>query len=361
LPEVLRSILDSSVRERSKSIDRLILNHRNRFITLRDDVALFLYRGGVASSICVAGDFNNWDARSSPMRRLPGTDLHYLELEVPPDSRVEYKFVRDGEWILDPLNPQSVSGKFGQNSVLTMPKYVELWSTPEVPRRLGTLRRLDLANREIASRWDISTYVPEAQGPASMLLVLGGSDYWEYGGIGHVVDQATLSGATKHLVAILADPKDRAREYGMPRSCCQFLARELVPEVRQGLGLRRDPTRTAVIGAARAGLISVLCTLNHPTEIGMAGAQSGYFTGRGYEMVVSSAATGPCSSSVYLDCGSLETSVQGQGSIAHASREIAATLRSRGCTVKFLETNEGHNWTAWRRRLPVLLRFLFGG
>ena len=54
--------------------------------------------------------------------RLDGTDLWYLVLELPSESRVEYKLevVRGGtvEWIEDPLNPSRARDPFGANSVL---------------------------------------------------------------------------------------------------------------------------------------------------------------------------------------------------------------------------------------------------
>ena len=46
---------------------------------------------------------------STALARIEGTDLWYLTLEIPPGSRVEYKFevARGGAsaWVEDPLNP----------------------------------------------------------------------------------------------------------------------------------------------------------------------------------------------------------------------------------------------------------------
>ena len=56
------------------------------------------------------------------LSRVDGTDLWYLTLELPPDSRVEYKLEVDprrrGEWIEDPLNPNRARDPFGANSVV---------------------------------------------------------------------------------------------------------------------------------------------------------------------------------------------------------------------------------------------------
>ena len=56
-----------------------------------------------------------------PLARVDGTDLWHVFLELPPGSRVEYKFevVADGEdrWINDPLNPVLALERFGAISV----------------------------------------------------------------------------------------------------------------------------------------------------------------------------------------------------------------------------------------------------
>ena len=59
---------------------------------------------------------------STSLSLVNGTDLWYLTLEIPPGSRVEYKYEihRGGgsNWIEDPLNPNRARDPFGANSVL---------------------------------------------------------------------------------------------------------------------------------------------------------------------------------------------------------------------------------------------------
>ena len=54
---------------------------------------------------------------SQPLHQLKDTDLWHLTLDIPPRSRVEYKFeiVRNGNghWIEDPLNPFRATDPFG--------------------------------------------------------------------------------------------------------------------------------------------------------------------------------------------------------------------------------------------------------
>jgi AMP-activated protein kinase-like protein/putative zinc finger protein len=83
----------------------------------RVQVELELAKGD-ARSVAVAGDFNEWKAEGSRMRR--GSDgVWRIRLELPP-GRYQYAFVIDGEqWMADPQASTVVdSGFSGTNSVL---------------------------------------------------------------------------------------------------------------------------------------------------------------------------------------------------------------------------------------------------
>jgi 1,4-alpha-glucan branching enzyme len=67
----------------------------------------------------VAGDFNNWDTESTPLRRE--TDgIWRARIDAPPAGRYRYKFVVNGvRWIDDPHNGFKESDGFGGfNSIL---------------------------------------------------------------------------------------------------------------------------------------------------------------------------------------------------------------------------------------------------
>jgi 1,4-alpha-glucan branching enzyme len=65
----------------------------------------------------LAGSFNNWDYKSTPLRK--GKDnIWRTSLSLKP-GRYEYKFYVDGNWWNDPSNNSSVGNSFGtQNSVI---------------------------------------------------------------------------------------------------------------------------------------------------------------------------------------------------------------------------------------------------
>src|SRR5712671_5203604 len=65
----------------------------------------FVYRDPKATDVKLAGEFNDWDERGNaiPMDRLAATDLFSHTLTVLGPTRLEYKFIVDGEWKIDPL------------------------------------------------------------------------------------------------------------------------------------------------------------------------------------------------------------------------------------------------------------------
>ena len=69
-----------------------------------------------AQKINVAGQFNGWNSESHPLQ-LTGEGVHELFVRLPPGSH-PYKLVVDGQWMLDPANPEKLDdGTGNENSV----------------------------------------------------------------------------------------------------------------------------------------------------------------------------------------------------------------------------------------------------
>ena len=82
-----------------------------------DGRVLFSYKDPAASSVFVAGEFNNWSTSRSPMvKNRHG--VFTAEINLSPGS-YQYKFVVDGNWLPDPNNPKTTEDGFGgENSVI---------------------------------------------------------------------------------------------------------------------------------------------------------------------------------------------------------------------------------------------------
>jgi len=68
--------------------------------------------------VVLAGTFNAWDVKRTPLRKFP--EGWKTTLWLPP-GRYEYRFVVDGQWMNDPNQQDSAPNDFGgTNSVLVV-------------------------------------------------------------------------------------------------------------------------------------------------------------------------------------------------------------------------------------------------
>jgi chromosome partitioning protein len=82
---------------------------------------LFVQPFSIGSSVCVAGEFNQWTPERTPLRPNPATGSLEALVEMPP-GYAQYRLVVDGRWMPDPFNPVVAPNPFGgSNSVVVVP------------------------------------------------------------------------------------------------------------------------------------------------------------------------------------------------------------------------------------------------
>lgn len=95
----------------------------------------FTFDHPTATSVCVAGTFNDWHPTTKAMQMQAVGSGHWLKEAFLPPGDYEYCLVVDGQWIPDPLAPKTVPNPFGgKNSVL------------HVARSPGATHRFDAQN-----------------------------------------------------------------------------------------------------------------------------------------------------------------------------------------------------------------------
>ena len=77
------------------------------------DEVVFAAKFDDAKKVLVAGDFNGWQAMSTPMRVSSRPGLWTTTLPLPP-GRYRYRLVVDGKWMTDPNNQYVESNQFGE-------------------------------------------------------------------------------------------------------------------------------------------------------------------------------------------------------------------------------------------------------
>lgn len=229
----------------------------------------------------------------TPLLRFQNTDLMYLTLRCPSDARFSYLFKihSDGEFERtnaafekDAWNPHEFAGA----------STIELPLAPAQPylRRAasapaGRLVEATVPSDILKAERKIAVYVPHAfqkQDGAALpcCVFLDGEAY------GHwpkpliptpvLLDNLIAQGKLPPLLAILVDSgATRNRDLLMDSSFADFLAKELVPWVRQNYGAAESPGKIAIAGSSAGGLCAAFTALRHPDVFGNVLSQSGAF------------------------------------------------------------------------------------
>ena len=78
---------------------------------------IFNYYDPVAQNVQLVGDYSNWEPVEDIMVQEKGNNLWKGTFPLDP-GKYQYKFVVDGEWKLDPYNPEVITGNMGANNSL---------------------------------------------------------------------------------------------------------------------------------------------------------------------------------------------------------------------------------------------------
>ncbi len=84
----------------------------------------FEFTHPTATTVCVAGTFNDWQPETKPLHSVGGGRWH--QDTVLPPGTYEYCLVVDGHWIPDPRAKVTAPNPFGgMNSLLTVARSLE--------------------------------------------------------------------------------------------------------------------------------------------------------------------------------------------------------------------------------------------
>jgi enterochelin esterase-like enzyme len=362
LQESLKGVYaDSSAR----LVSAFLEENAGRFPLIEDSLVTFVYNGIVGLRATVPSDINRWDTKADEMKKLGRTDLYYLTLVMPMDARIDYKFYVDRLWMLDPLNPRTIRGGFGDNSEFSMPLYVRPPEIAEVliPQR-GTLREHDFTSEILPSTRKIHVYLPfgslpdtagqvAVPGPFPVIFVQDGGEYITLASMVNVLDNIIRRGRIPPVIAVFIDPVDRNYEYWLNKNYERLLIEEIIPFIRARYDVSTRPDDTAIMGASLGGAISFMIAMNHPEIFGMCGSQSGAFEVDDGALLAMAGESPKQLVDFYIDCGKF-------GDLLDENRKMHAILTAKGYRIKYQEFNEGHSWGNWRAHIDDMLVFFWG-
>jgi enterochelin esterase family protein len=335
----------------------------------------FLFRGE-ADEVHVAQRIVGLPNRL-PLKRLRGTDLWYLVLELPKGSRIEYQIeVRRGaqhERFNDPLNPMKSHSPLGSSSVCFAYGYdTPEWTLPDPDARPGELRDLVLPSRALRRDTKVTVYLPARFRPTAsypLLVVHDGGDFLQYAAAKTVLDNLIHRLEVAELIAVFTRPGNRLVEYANGAAHARYIAAELVPIVEEELPLAGVPAGRCLMGSSFGGIASLSTAVRYPGHFGSLLLQSASFV---FTDIGTDHGGGPAFDPVvkfvnryrehpvrvvekmFASCGVYEPLITG-------NRAMMPVFTETGMEVKYLEARDGHNWESWRDRLRDGLSWLFPG
>jgi enterochelin esterase-like enzyme len=314
---------------------------------------------------------------SQPFERVADTDLWALVLELPENSRVEYKLevLANGQsqWIEDPLNSRRARDPFGANSVVhTLGYETPEWTRPDPESRPGTLEELVVRSRALGEDRAVTLYLPARLRRTRrypLLLVHDGGDYLRYANLQTVLDNLIHRLEIPPLVVALMHPRERLNEYVGDLGHTRFLTEELVPQLEKRFPLLARPEGRGLMGASFGAVSSLHAAWGAPGFYGRLLLQSGSFAftdigrhnqrGPLFDPIVSfmnAFRSQPVhvADRLFVSCGIYE-------SLIYENRSLVPLLQATGMQVRYVEARDGHNWENWRDRLREGLSWLFPG
>lgn len=336
-------------------------------------MAMFVFRGDVD-----AVNVRHWIyglTSTQPCTRIDGTELWYAILEMPAESRVEYKFEivlgDKARWIKDPLNPNLARDPYGANSVCYGEGYARPeWTLPDPDARQGSLKSVVFRDTPLGTQ-HMSVYLParfHEDRRYNLLIVHDGGDFLDYADLKVVLDNLIHNLDCAPLIVALSHPNNRLDDYPNNEAHARYVREVMVPWLEEQFPLYGTPESRCLMGASFGAVASLSVAARYPSDFGKLLLQSGSFgftdigkqhRGPLFDRVVEfvndyRAAPKRVADRVFISCGMYE-------SLIYENRSMVPLFQSTGMEVRYVEARDGHNWENWRDRLREGLSWLFPG
>lgn len=334
----------------------------------------FVWRGA-AEQVFLRCWISGFDT-AQPLHSLTGTDLWATTIELPPGSRIEYKFeiIAAGrrQLVVDPLNPVLAHDPFGANSVCQGAGYERpSWTFHDPEVRRGGLDTIRLDSPALGEARDVGLYLParfRRNRRYPLLIVHDGHDYLKYADLRIVLDNLIHHLDIPPLIVALTESPDRLREYAADDRHAAFIADDLLPYLDSNYPLLDERAARGVMGASFGAVAALHAAWRAPSSFGCLLLQSGSFAfsdiGRHSRGPIFDPVArfmnafredpGDLSGRIYMSCGIYE-------SLIYENRSLLPRLQAQGLDVRFEEARDAHNWENWRDRLRSGLSWLYPG
>jgi enterochelin esterase family protein len=335
-----------------------------------DSVILMYY--GKAESVQWAGDFNGWSQHEPKALgiRVEGSDIWFTSIHLPPDARVDYKIIVDGNWILDPDNElKQMAGVGGgsYNSELRMPAYVvDTIGNLRTDIRKGSLSNAySLQSHSMDYELNYQVYVPhnyENLDNLPSLYVTDGHEYSrpELGNMITILDNLIEDKRIQPLLVVFVDPRNpdnlnenrRMSEYVLNVAFVEFFTDELIPEIDSKFKTSAFAADRGILGTSLGGLNSSYfhaAANNYFKRIGI-NSPAFFYKEEIFDIYDTLQAI---PSRIIMTTGTMYDTQP-------AALRMKGIMEGKGYPLLYIEVNQGHSWGNWEELLDDALVYLYG-
>ncbi len=233
--------------------------------------------------------------RQGQLNRLLDTDVWFRSYVIRSDARITYVFSpndslipedmqkRRANILPDPLNPKRGSSlESPESSILELPGLPPpTWTKKRTDAPIGKVEERRLKSILWSDERALRIYTPSGYNPSSdygLLILFDGQYYADQ--VPTILDNLIADGATAPMVAVMIDNIDnqsRLRELHCNERFTDFIAKEIIPWVRQNYHVTTDPRRVVIGGTSAGGLAAAFAGLLHPELFGNILSNSGSF------------------------------------------------------------------------------------
>jgi len=340
---------------------------------VEDDSLLHFVWYGRADSVFINGSLQGgWRAPERMFKVLCGDSAHspaffYHSCTVPPDSRIEYKFVVDGVYQLDSTNRRVTPPSDFVNSEAAMPKFrmspLSVFR-PGIPH--GRIDTLVFTSKDpVIKPRRVRVYLPPRYDQLIDLPVIyvhDGESAFRYAFFANIIENLIADRQLPPIIGVFVPPVERNPEYigtATPEYIAAFCD-ELVPLIDSLYRTSRKPERRGVMGISDGGHIALTMAIVRPDRFRCVAGQSSTISPvlRTALAVRRHSTPLPSTMKVWIDCGSFDIK-DGYYNFPVLNREFSEELTRCGIAHKFREVHDGHDWASWRERTPEILRYFF--
>ncbi|HAR41870.1 MAG TPA: hypothetical protein DCS07_04450 [Bdellovibrionales bacterium] len=319
-----------------------------------------LHTGISGQKVYVASTLKDWDPLAFQMSEVsPGQ--YRIQMKHPWLHELQYKFVVDGQWQLDPSNPRKVPDQLGGfNSLLTMTEFKEdplLDLQPGVsPPEMQILRIEDWAgrSREITIVEPARLHSVQNRNPV-LIYFQDGTEYLEKASAANILANLSERDGLPRLIGVFVPPRDRIDEYSLTATTelyVDFFIHSMIPKVEKALALSPTAQERVLIGDSLGGLISLYLALRSPHLFQLVGSQSGAFLKANKVLKLLGSYQSPALR-ISLDIGIYEND-----RFLDGNERVSQLLNLKGWKYRYARHPAVHDWISWRNELPTIIRYL---